>query len=373
MINNKYFFTSESVSEGHPDKICDQISDAILDFCLKKDPNSRVAAEVFVTNVNIIIGGEITPRPLDEEIIKIVKDTLKKIKYDQDDDFSEQKCEIKILIQGQSKDINKKVDVKDGLTTAGDQGIMFGYATKYGHNYMPLPIMMAHELVKRASDLRKKGIFPFAKPDMKSQVVIEYQNHKPYRVNTLLMSIQHEKKYDKNIFKKFIIEKIFKPTVNNFKNVVLPFDEKINILINPTGEFVIGGPISDTGLTGRKIIVDTYGGAARHGGGAFSGKDYTKVDRTASYMCRYAAKNIVAANIADECEIEVSYVIGKAKPLSLLVDTRGTGKYSDMEITKMVEELFDFSTNNMINELDLKKPIYHQTSTYGHFGRNEFR
>ncbi len=369
-----YFFTSEAVSEGHPDKICDQISDAILDFCLKKNPNSRVACEVFITNINIIVGGEITPRPKNEEIIEVVKKTLRNINYEKNELFSENNCKIQILIQEQSKDINKKVDIKRGMTTAGDQGIMFGYATINGPEYMPLPIVIANELVKCASDLRKKGLFKHAKPDMKSQVVVEYDiNNKPICINSILMSIQHNKNYDKKKFIDFIKSNIIKETVNKFQKFIAPYDDKIHIFINPIGEFILGGPIADTGLTGRKIIVDTYGGRAKHGGGAFSGKDYTKVDRTASYMCRYVAKNIVAAKIAKEIEIEVSYIIGKQKPLSYWVDTKGTSKYSNYEIIKMIKKLFDFSTDSMIEELNLKKPIYYQTSVYGHFGKKNFR
>ncbi len=371
--NQNQFFASESVSEGHPDKICDQISDNILDFCLANNENARVACEVFISNKNIIIGGEISPKPKDEDIIKIVKQTLKKINYNHKYDlFSENDCEITNLIQEQSADIHNKVDKKNGELGAGDQGIMFGYATAYGPEYMPLPIMIAHDLLKLASKLRKQNKFPFARPDMKSQVVIEYNGNQPVAIESVVLSIQHEKGYNKNSFQSFVKNNIIKEVVNKYKQYGIKFTEDINILINPIGDFIIGGPIADTGLTGRKIIVDTYGGKGRHGGGAFSGKDYTKVDRSASYMCRYIAKNIVAAGIAKECEIEVSYVIGKVKPLSYWVDTKNTSEYSNFEITEMIKTLFDFSIVGITKFLDLKKPIYANTSVYGHFGNKNF-
>ncbi len=367
-MQKNYLFTSESVSEGHPDKICDQISDNILDFCLSKNPNSRVACEVFVTGNKIIVGGEITPKPNNSDIIRIIKTTLDNIGYRNEYGISSTNLEIEILIQNQSSNINQGVDRRNNIICAGDQGIMFGYATdECKTNYMPLPLTIAHDLVKYASQLRKKNNFLWARPDMKSQVTIEYLNNRPHCIDTILMSIQHDPGYNSEKFKSFIKTKIMNKIAKKYN-----LNTNFKFLINPTGKFVIGGPIADTGLTGRKIIVDTYGGAARHGGGAFSGKDYTKVDRTASYMCRYVAKNIVASGIAKKCEIEVSYAIGQAKPTSLWIDTKNTSAFSNYEIIEMINHIFDFSINGMINTLNLRKPIYSQTSVYGHFGRNEF-
>ncbi len=368
--NNKkedYFFTSESVSEGHPDKICDQISDSILDYCLTKNPNSRVGCEVFATGNKIIIGGEISPMPDKNKIKKIVKNVLDQIGYKDNHGYSYNLCEIEILLQEQSKEISVGVDKKNNQTGAGDQGMMFGYAINESKELMPLSLVIAHELVKTASKLRKENKFKWARPDMKSQVTLKYSNEDKF-VKTILMSIQHDENYNKNEFKKFIKKEIIEKVIENYN---LKNNYKYDVLINPTGKFVNGGPISDAGLTGRKIIVDTYGGKARHGGGAFSGKDYTKVDRSASYMCRYVAKNIVASGIAKEFELEVCYAIGKPEPLSFWVDSKNTSKYSNAEIIKMIKTLFDFSVSGIIKKLDLKKPIYKATSVYGHFGRND--
>ena len=368
MSKEEYLFTSESVSEGHPDKICDQISDSILEFCLEKNSNSRVACEVFVTGRKVIIGGEITPKPKDYDVIRIVKMVFDRIGYKDEYGISSNNCEIEILIQGQSDDINQGVDKKNEPLGSGDQGIMFGYANRESEELMPLPIVIAHDLVKTASILRKKGQLKWSRPDMKSQVTLKYIDNKVYSVETILMSIQHDENYNDLEFKKDITENVIKKVVNKY-NIKT---ENFNILINPTGKFTIGGPLADTGLTGRKIMVDTYGGKARHGGGAFSGKDYTKSDRSASYMCRYVAKNIVAANIADEFEIEVSYAIGKPRPLSFWVETKGTSEYTNNEIINMIKEVFDFSIDGMIKVLDLKNVKYSKTSTYGHFGQKEF-
>ncbi|WFG98547.1 methionine adenosyltransferase [Spiroplasma citri] len=360
MGKERILFTSESVSEGHPDKICDQISDAVLDACLKEDPLSRVACECFITTNLVIIGGEITTKAK-VDYANVARKVLKEIGYNNAEwGINWQNCEVEILVKTQSPDISIGVD-KAG---AGDQGIMFGYATNESDNYMPLAISIAHTLVKRASMLRKKGMFIGARPDMKSQVTLDLTNVKHIYIDTILMSIQHDEDIDEAKFKHFVITEIMEPVVQEFK---MNLDFKV--LINPTGRFVIGGPKGDAGLTGRKNIVDTYGGYARHGGGAFSGKDGTKVDRSAAYMARYVAKNIVAAGLTERCEIQLSYAIGVAEPISIFVETFGTNFVTNDIILQAIKENFDFRPQAMIETLDLQKPIYQQTATYGHFGR----
>ncbi|WP_338965049.1 MULTISPECIES: methionine adenosyltransferase [unclassified Spiroplasma] len=360
MKKEKILFTSESVSEGHPDKICDQISDAVLDTCLREDPFSRVACECFVTTNRVIIGGEITTKT-NVDYAAVARKVLKEIGYNNAEwGIDWETCEIEVLIKTQSPDISQGVD----NFGAGDQGIMFGYATNESDNYMPLAISLAHALVKRASILRKEGIFHGARPDMKSQVTLDLTNSKNIFIDTILMSIQYDEDIDEKKFKGFVITEIMEPVVKEFK---MNLDFKV--LINPTGRFVIGGPKGDAGLTGRKIIVDTYGGYARHGGGAFSGKDGTKVDRSAAYMARYVAKNIVAAGLTERCEIQLSYAIGVAEPISIFVETFGTNLVSNDVILTAIKENFDFQPQAMIAKLELQKPIYQQTATYGHFGR----
>ncbi|MER2106946.1 MAG: methionine adenosyltransferase [Solibacillus sp.] len=364
----KVLFTSESVSEGHPDKIADQISDAVLDAALAQDPLSRVACEVFTTTNTVIVGGEITTTAvLDYE--KIARDTLADIGYT-DDKFGidAAHCNIQVLVHTQSPDIAQGVDASSDTSDvgAGDQGIMFGFATNETKDYMPLAIQMAHELVNRASKLRKSGEFKWARPDMKSQVTIDYTNAQAPKIDTVLMSIQHDEDFEEQAFKEYVTEYIIKAVADEFGMNV-----DFRILINPTGRFVVGGPHGDAGLTGRKIIVDTYGGAARHGGGAFSGKDCTKVDRSAAYAARYVAKNVVAAGLADKCEIQLSYAIGVSEPISIAVETFGTARVANDQITRAIREIFDLTPNGIINMLDLRKPQYKQVAAYGHMGRSE--
>lgn len=364
----KVLFTSESVSEGHPDKIADQISDAVLDAALREDPFARVACEVFTTTNTVIVGGEITTTAvLDYE--KIARDTLVNIGYTDDAwGIDGHTCDVQVLVHTQSPDIAMGVDASSDTQDvgAGDQGIMFGYATSETENYMPLAIEMAHELVKRASMLRKNGDFKWARPDMKSQVTIDYSNREHPQVDTVLMSIQHDEEYDEQAFKNYVKEQIIGYVAAKF-NMNMNF----RILINPTGRFVVGGPHGDAGLTGRKIIVDTYGGAARHGGGAFSGKDCTKVDRSAAYAARYVAKNIVAAELAERCEIQLSYAIGVSEPISIAVETFETESVAQQEIIHAIRQTFDLTPNGIIDMLDLRKPQYNQVAAYGHFGRQE--
>ncbi len=358
----KRLFTSESVSEGHPDKVCDQISDAILDACLASDPYSRVACEVFATTNLIIIGGEITTKA-QVNYEQVARNVLKEIGYDNDSyGINANTCEIKVVLDTQSSDI--ALGTNQMVGGAGDQGIMFGYACSETENYMPLAISMAHDLVLLASKLRKEGAFKWARPDMKSQVTIDYTNEP--KIDTILMSIQHDPDYDEKAFKTFIHEHIMKTIASKYR---LNLDFKV--LINPTGRFVIGGPQGDTGLTGRKIIVDTYGGYAKHGGGAFSGKDPSKVDRSAAYMARYIAKNIVAAHLCEKCEIQLSYAIGVAEPISIHIEAFNTNHISIDTIIKAIKEKFDLSPKGIIQTLDLCRPIYKQTAAYGHFGRSD--
>ncbi|AVN60256.1 methionine adenosyltransferase [Mesoplasma entomophilum] len=359
-------FTSESVSEGHPDKICDQISDAILDEILKQDPNAKVACETFATTNYLLIGGQITTiATVDYE--KIARDVLRKIGYNNDAyGINADTCQIDIKVEQQSADIALGIDLDTEVIGAGDQGIMFGYATNESKTFLPLAITISHELVYLASKLRKEGKFKWARPDMKSQVTIDYTDESNPKIDTILMSIQHDDEMIEEEFKNFIKTEIMDVVAKEFE-----LNTDFKVLINPTGRFVIGGPQGDTGLTGRKIIVDTYGGYSRHGGGAFSGKDATKVDRSAAYMARYAAKNLVAAGLADKIEIQVSYAIGKPEPVSIFIETFGTEKVSKEIIAKILNDNFNFSVNEIIKKLDLRKPTFLKTATYGHFGKHE--
>ena len=356
----KYYFTSESVTEGHPDKLCDTISDSILDECIKQDPNARVAVETFASRNKITLAGQITFKgEVDYE--KIVRETIKNIGYEKAEiDIDYKTCEIDINITKQSPDIAMGVNVGG----AGDQGIMFGFASDETENYMPYAISMAHKLAKKLAQVRKEKMVPYLRPDGKTQVTVEYEDNKPKRIETILISTQHEEQIEQEQLKKDVIEKVIKQTVP--ENMI---DENTNIYINPTGRFVIGGPLGDTGLTGRKIIVDTYGGYARHGGGAFSGKDPSKVDRSSAYMMRHIAKNIVANGYAKKCEIQVSYAIGMEEPLSICVDTFGTGTKTEEELVQLIHEKFDLTPDGIIQYLNLKQPIYSQTTNYGHFGK----
>ena len=357
---NKYYFTSESVTEGHPDKLCDYISDTILDECLKQDKNSRVAVETFASNNNITIAGQLTTNAT-IDVEKIVRERIKEIGYDNSEtDMDYRTCNITIDIEKQSPDIALGVDVGG----AGDQGIMFGYACDETENYMPYAIDVAHKLAKRLTEVRRKSIVPFFRPDGKTQVTVEYENGQPKRIETILVSTQHLDNVSTEEVIKAVIEKVINEVVQS--NMI---DENTNIYVNPTGRFVIGGPYGDTGLTGRKIIVDTYGGYARHGGGAFSGKDASKVDRSAAYMLRHIAKNIVANGYAKKCEIQVAYAIGMKEPLSVYVNTFGTSAKSDEELVELIKNKFDLTPAGIIEYLKLKEPIYTQTTNYGHFGK----
>lgn len=359
----KYFFTSESVTEGHPDKICDQISDAILDELLSKDKFARVACECTVTTGLVVVMGEITTNCY-VEIPSIVRKTITDIGYTRAKfGFDGETCGVMTSIHEQSPDIATGVDTGG----AGDQGMMFGYACKETPELMPLPIMLAHKLAMKLSEVRKSGQLDYLRPDGKSQVTVEYRDGNPYRVDTIVLSSQHSPTVKQEDLRKDLTEFVI-------KNVIPAdlIDNDTRILINPTGIFTVGGPHGDSGLTGRKIIVDTYGGYCPHGGGAFSGKDPTKVDRSACYMARYICKNIVAAGLADKCELQVSYAIGVAKPVSLFVDTFGTGKLSGSELIDIINKEFDLTPRKIIEKLDLQRPIYKQTAAFGHFGRSEF-
>ena len=357
-------FTSESVSEGHPDKICDQISDAILDACLEQDPYSRVACECYVTTNHLIIGGEITTKA-QIDYKEIARQVLRDIGYtNKKYGIDANSCRIDVYVKHQSPDIARGVDAQG----AGDQGIMFGYATDETKGYMPLPIVMAHKLVRVASTLRKNGEFKWARPDMKSQVTVDYSNPSSPRLVTVCMSIQHDPNYKKREFKKFIKENIMFEVAKSFN-----MNTDFKVEINPTGKFVIGGPQGDVGLTGRKIIVDTYGGSARHGGGAFSGKDCTKVDRSAAYMARYIAKNVVAAGLAKKCEIQLAYVIGRVEPVSVMIDTFNTNAISEEKILQAILENFSLKPQDIIDQLELRKPQFRQLASYGHIGRHDIK
>lgn len=370
----KRLFTSESVTEGHPDKLCDYISDSILDSYLAKDKNARVACETVAGKGEIYITGEITSTA-NVDIEQVVRDTIKEVGYaDSEYDIDYRTCKIYINLSKQSPDIalgvDKSLEDKEGKDVesegAGDQGLMFGYACDETEELMPLPISLAHKLSKRLTEVRKEKIIDYLRPDGKTQVTVEYDGEKPVRVDTIVVSTQHLPDVDMNVLKKDIIEKVIKPIVP--ANLL---DENTKYFINPTGRFVIGGPLGDSGLTGRKIIVDTYGGTARHGGGAFSGKDPTKVDRSASYMARHIAKNIVANGYAKRCEIQIAYSIGVAKPVSIYVNTYGTNTIPEEEIVEKIDKTFDLTPRGIINYLDLQRPIYRQTTNYGHFGKKD--
>jgi len=363
LSKSRYLFTSESVTEGHPDKIADQISDAIVDACLTDDPYSRVACETLLTTGLAFIAGEITTKAY-VDFPAIVRGTVKAVGYtDASYGFDSETCSVISSIHEQSQDIKIGVD-RDG---AGDQGMMFGYATNENENFMPTPIYLAHKLTEKLAEVRKNGKLDYLRPDGKSQVTVEYdENHKPRRVEAVVISTQHSEQVDN--------EKLHADVLKYVIQAVIPaemLDENTKYHINPTGRFVVGGPMGDTGLTGRKIIVDTYGGMGRHGGGAFSGKDPTKVDRSAAYMARYIAKNIVAAGLADRCEVQLAYAIGVAEPVSVLVDTFGTGKVSNEDIQTAVRKNFELTPKGIMKSLDLRRPIYKKTAAYGHFGRKD--
>ena len=375
----KLLFTSESVTEGHPDKMCDQISDAILDAMVAQDPMSRVACETATTTGLVLVMGEITSKA-NVDIQKLVRETIREIGYDKGEyGFNCDTCGVIVALDEQSTDIamgvdkaleakeNRMSDAELAAIGAGDQGMMFGYATNETEEYMPYPISMAHKLALRLTEVRKDGTLPYLRPDGKTQVTVEYdENGRPIRLDAVVLSTQHDEDVSQEQIHKDIKRYVFDP--------VLPadmVDGNTKFFINPTGRFVIGGPHGDSGLTGRKIIVDTYGGYARHGGGAFSGKDCTKVDRSAAYAARYVAKNIVAAGLADKCEIQLSYAIGVAQPTSVMVDTFGTGKVSETKLVEIIRENFDLRPAGIIKMLDLRRPLYKQTASYGHFGRND--
>ncbi|MDR2951620.1 MAG: methionine adenosyltransferase [Treponema sp.] len=373
MKSQHYVFTSESVGEGHPDKLCDQVSDAILDACLKDDPESRVACETFASTSLVLIGGEITTKTF-VDFHHLVRDIANDIGYN-DPSYGLDCNSMAVLdmIHSQSADISQGVSGTGlkkykGQQGAGDQGMMFGFACNETKELMPAPIMLAHKILMNASKLRKNKTIKWLRPDAKSQVTVEYEGHKPVRIDTVVVSHQHDPDVSYKDIESAIIEQIVKPVLEPTGLL----DKKTKYFINPTGRFVIGGPFGDTGLTGRKIIVDTYGGMGRHGGGAFSGKDPTKVDRSAAYAARYVAKNIVAAKLADRCEIQLAYAIGVPFPVSIMVDAFGTSKVPENIIEKAVEEIFDLSPSGIIKTLNLRRPIYLKTAAYGHFGRAEF-
>ncbi len=365
-MGRNYLFTSESVTEGHPDKVCDQISDAILDEFLKQDPESRVAVETLTTTGIVVVAGEVTSRAK-FDVQDVVRKTLREIGYDDPQfGFDADSCSVLVSLHSQSPDISQGVSSNENKEQgAGDQGLMFGYATNETEEMMPMPIMLAHKLTKKLAEVRKNESLPWVRPDGKSQVTVEYEDGKPKKLETIVIATQHSPEISNEQIKKEIIEKVIKPVCGKY------WHDKIKIHVNPTGRFVIGGPPGDAGLTGRKIIVDTYGGMGRHGGGAFSGKDPSKVDRSACYMCRYIAKNIVAAGLAERCEVQVAYAIGVAEPVSLMVSTFDTSKIPEEQIENLVRKHFDMRPAALISQLQLKRPIYRKTAAYGHFGRNE--
>lgn len=377
--SSRRLFTSESVTEGHPDKICDQISDAVLDAFLQNDPNARVACEVSVATGLVLVIGEISSRSEYVDIQAIARQTIKDIGYTRAKyGFDSQTCAVLVSLNEQSPDIaqgvNQALEAREGQMTeeeieaigAGDQGLMFGFATNETPELMPLPISIAHQLARRLTEVRKNGTLPYLRPDGKTQVTVEYDGDTPVRVDAIVVSTQHSEDVSQEQIHADIKEHVIKPIVP-----AQFLDDKTNFFINPTGRFVIGGPHGDAGLTGRKIIVDTYGGYARHGGGAFSGKDPTKVDRSAAYAARYVAKNIVAAGLADKCEVQLAYAIGVARPVSIAVDTFGTGKVGEERLVELIRKHFDLRPAGIIKSLDLRRPIYKQTAAYGHFGRND--
>lgn len=373
MKNKHYLFTSESVGEGHPDKLCDQISDAVLDACLSDDPESHVACETFASTALVLVGGEITTNTF-VDVQQIARNIAREIGYTNSDyGLDCNSMAVLDMIHAQSPDINQGVTgagLKEfaGQQGAGDQGMMFGFACSETKELMPAPIMFAHNLLRKASEMRKSGAMKWLRPDAKSQVTIEYEGYKPVRLDTVVISHQHDPNISHADLKEGIIESIIKPVLGPTELL----DEKTKYFINPTGRFVIGGPFGDTGLTGRKIIVDTYGGMGRHGGGAFSGKDPSKVDRSGAYMARYIAKNIVASGLAERCEIQLAYAIGVPFPVSIMVETFDTGIIPDEKIAEAVKEIFDCTPAGIIRTLNLKRPIYQQTASYGHFGRDCF-
>ena len=361
----RWLFSSESVTEGHPDKVCDQISDAVLDEFLRQDLDSRVAVEAMITSGVVFVAGEVTSKGK-ADVQKIVRDTIRTIGYDRPEyGFDCDSCSVLASLHEQSPDISMGVNASAGKDQgAGDQGLMFGFATNETPELMPLPITLAHRLSMSLAGVRKKKELGWVRPDGKSQVSVVYEDGVPKRVDSIVISTQHSPDINMNQLREEVINKVIKPVCDRW------IDNQTKFLVNPTGRFVIGGPPSDTGLTGRKIIADTYGGMGRHGGGAFSGKDPSKVDRSACYMARYAAKNIVAAGLAEKCEVQVAYAIGVAEPISIMVDTFGTGKMTEEEIESLVRKNFDMRPAGIIKMLDLKRPIYRETAAYGHFGRN---
>ena len=368
-MTNSFLFTSESVTEGHPDKICDNISDAFLDEYLRQDPNSRVAVETMVTTDFVAVSGEVTSKAnFDQKAQEeLVRKTIREIGYDNKDlMFDADTCKVDLRLHSQSPDISQGISATEEKEQgAGDQGLMFGYATNETEELMPMPILLAHKLIQKLSEVRRDKTLPWVRPDGKSQVSVRYEDNKPTKIETVIVSTQHAPNISQEEISKEIINKVIKPVLGNLWN------DKIKIHINPTGKFIIGGPHGDAGLTGRKIIVDTYGGFGRHGGGAFSGKDPSKVDRSACYMSRYIAKNIVAAGLADRCEVQLAYAIGVAEPVSLYVNTFGTNKIPENQIEDLVRKNFDMKPSGIISQLNLKRPIYKKTASYGHFGRNE--